>query len=355
MLYINGRFLTQKMAGVNRVAYELCNALYQNNVEFTLIAPKQILIEYNITNFRIIYWGKGKSHFWEQIILPLFFLFKNNYLLINFSGLGSLILKNQFITIHDMSFWRHPEWFSKYYYYYYKFLIPIIAKKALHILTVSEFSRKEIIDCLKVGENKISVIYNGVSHNFINKKTNDFKEIPFEYILAVSSIDPRKNFARLLSAVNLLEANIKLVIIGNSNNVFQNINLELSNRITYLGHVSDEQLKMYYSNAKLFIYPSVYEGFGLPPLEAMAIGCPTVVSDILVFNEIFGNATKYFDPYDANDISRCINQVLKSKEIQEELISKGLKLVNKYSWRNSAQKLVQIIEKLDNEDDHTCI
>lgn len=345
MIYINGRFLSQKIAGVNRVAYELCNALSLLNVEFIIIAPKHISKEYNVSNFNITYWGIGKSHFWEQISLPFYFLFKKKYLLINFSGLGSLLLKNQVLTIHDMSFWRHPEWFSKLYFYYYKFLTPIIAKRALHILTVSEFSRKEIIDCLKVEENKISVVYNAVSQNFINKKLVGFKEKSFEYILAVSSIDPRKNFSRLLSSVNLLEANIKLVIIGNSNNVFQNINLELSSRVTYLGHVSDEQLKIHYSNAKLFVYPSVYEGFGLPPLEAMALGCPTIVSDIDVFHEIFGNATKYFDPYDVNDMALKMDQILNSKSIREQLINDGLIMVNKYSWQQSASIIANLTSK----------
>jgi len=347
MIYINGRFLSQKLTGVNRVAYELCNALFLLKVEFVIIAPRKILIEYDISNFNIIYWGIGKSHFWDQLSLPFFFLLKKKYLLINFSGLGTLLLKKQFLTIHDMSFWRHPEWFSKIYFYYYKALTPIVARRALHILTVSEFSRKEIIDCLKVDESKVSVVYNAVSQQFINKNINIKNESKtVEYILAVSSIDPRKNFLRLLSAVNLLDTKVKLVIIGNSNSVFQNIDLNYSERVNFLGHVSDDQLRMYYSNAKLFVYPSVYEGFGLPPLEAMAMSCPTVVSDIKVFNEVFGDATKYFDPYDVDDIARCINQVLKSKEIQEELISKGLELVNKYSWQNSAQKLVHIIEKI---------
>jgi glycosyltransferase involved in cell wall biosynthesis len=244
-----------------------------------------------------------------------------------------------------MSFWRHPEWFSKLYFYYYKFLTPIIAKKALHILTVSEFSRKEIIECLKIDGNKISVIYNAVSHNFISKKTDDVTYNTYDYILAVSSIDPRKNFSRLLSGVNLLETNIKLVIIGNTNNVFQNINLELSSRVSYLGHVSDEELKFYYSNAKLFVYPSVYEGFGLPPLEAMAMGCPTIVSDIEVFHEVFDTAVEYFNPYDINDIATCIEYVLSSKVIREGLIFKGFKQIEKYCWQMSASKLFAVINK----------
>ena len=346
MIYINGRFLSQKMTGVNRFAYELCNALSLLDIDFKIIAPKHISSEYDISIFKICYWGVGRSHFWEQISLPMYFLFKKRYLLLNFSGLGSLLLKKQFITIHDMSFWRHPEWFSKYYYYYYKFLNPIVAKKSLHILTVSEFSKKEIIECLGVDNSKVSVIYNAVSSDFIQLRNQSVQYKDSKYILAVSSIEPRKNFSRLLSSIDLLDSEIKIIVIGSSNNVFCNVSLENSDRVHFLGRVSDDELRLYYSNAALFVYPSLYEGFGLPPLEAMAMGCPTAVSDIKVFNEVFGNATKYFDPSDVDDIAKCINQVLMSKEIQGDLISKGLELVNKYSWQDSAKKLVHIIEKI---------
>ena len=345
MIYINGRFLSQKMTGVNRFAYELCNALSLLDIDFKIIAPKHISSEYDISIFKICYWGVGRSHFWEQISLPMYFLFKKRYLLLNFSGLGSLLLKKQFITIHDMSFWRHPEWFSKYYYYYYRFLNPIVAKKSLHILTVSEFSKKEIIECLGVDNSKVSVIYNAVSSDFIQLRNQSVQYKDSKYILAVSSIEPRKNFSRLLSSIDLLNSDIKIIVIGSYNNVFGNVSFGNSDRVHFLGRVSDDELRLYYSNATLFVYPSLYEGFGLPPLEAMAMGCPTVVSDIKVFNEVFGDATRCFDPYDVGDIARCIKEVLQSKEIQKELISKGLELVNKYSWQNSAKKLVHIIEK----------
>ncbi len=345
MIYINGRFLTQKITGVNRLAYELCNALYLNKVEFTIIAPKHILSDYNISNFRIILWGIGSSHFWEQFCLPTFFLFKKKYLLFNFSGLGPILIKNQFITIHDMSILRHPEWFSKKYSYYYKIFYPIIVRRALQILTISEFSRKEIVDCLNIEKNKISVIYCGVSNKFTNKEHNVCNSLDYEYVLAVSSIDPRKNFSRLLSAVNLLNSNTKLVIIGNKNKVFQNVGLNLSKRVVFLGHVSDEKLHKYYSNAKLFIFPSVYEGFGLPPLEAMAMGCPTIVSDIEVFHEVFGDATRYFNPYDINDIANCIHSVLNSDSIRTDLINQGYKKAQKFNWEESAHTLMGIANK----------
>ena len=339
-IYINGRFLTQKLTGVNRFAYELCLALSAKGVDFQIIAPKNINKNYDVSKFKMRFWGHGNSHFWEQITLAFYFLFKKNYLLINFSGLGSIFLKKQFITIHDLSFMKNPKWFSKKYYYFYKILTPIVAKKALHILTVSNFSKKEIQKYLNINENKISVIYNAVSEKFNSKTSFSEKK---DYILSVASIEPRKNFDRLLAAAKLLDNNTKLLVVGSTNKVFGNVNLEQNNRAEFLGYVSDNELKKYYSNALLFIYPSIYEGFGLPPLEAMASGCPVVLSDIEVFHEVFGEAAIYFNPYDINDIAQKIDEVLKSKETQEKLISQGYDLVKKYSYENSASIILSQI------------
>ncbi|MDD3944477.1 MAG: glycosyltransferase family 1 protein [Bacteroidales bacterium] len=343
MLYINGRYLSQKLTGVNRFAYEICNALASLNAEFIIIAPKMISKEYDVSKFNIKHWGVGKSHFWEQISLPLFFTFKRKYLLINFTGLGSLLLKKQIITIHDMSFWRHPEWFSKKYYLYYKFFRPLIVKNIFHILTLSEFSRREIIDCLNVPSDNISIVNCAVSSSFINSQIIEGHFENNEFILTVSSIEPRKNLSRLLEAMELLNNDIKLLIIGSSNPVFSELNLKSSEKVFFLGRVSDQQLKWYYSNAKLFIYPSVYEGFGLPPLEAMSMGCPTAVSDIDVFHEVFDDASLFFDPYDITDIANCLNELLNSTIIRKELILKGFNQVSKYNWINSANIILNIV------------
>lgn len=339
-IYINGRFLTQKLTGVNRFAYEICLALAAKGVDFQIIAPKNINKNYDVSKFKMCFAGHGNSHFWEQTILPFYFLFKKKYILINFSGLGSIFLKKQFITIHDLSFLKNPQWFSKKYYYFYKILTPIVAKKALQILTVSHFSKKEIIKYLNINEDKISVIYNAVSEKFNNNPPLSEKK---SYILAVSSIEPRKNFERLLAAAKLLDDNIKLLVVGSTNKVFGNVDLEHNNRVDFLGYVNDDDLKKYYSEALLFVYPSIYEGFGLPPLEAMALGCPVVLSDIEVFHEVFGEAAIYFNPYDIDDIAQKINGVLKSKETQKKLILQGYDLVKKYDYEKSANLILSQI------------
>lgn len=349
MIYINGRFLSQPITGVSRMAFELCKSLSEMGIDFTIVAPNKILEVYDISGFKIDFFGIGTSHFWEQFSLPFYFINKKKYLLINLSGLGPLLLKKQIFTVHDMSYWRHPEWFSKKYYYFYKILQPFLARRALHILTISEFSKKEILDCFKISESKISVIYCAASQNNVEKGGQDESKGHSDYILAVSSIEPRKNFQRLLTAFNQIDTNIKLLIIGESNNTFRQIKLDTSDRVVFLGRVSDEELKSYYSKALLFVYPSVYEGFGLPPLEALVMGCPSVVSDIEVFHEVFGNSVGYFNPYEVDDIAKCINHVINLPEYRKQLIDHSSSVINKYTWKASAISLLKIINQYDDD------
>lgn len=345
MVYVNGRFLTQKITGVNRFAYEMCNELFKMGFEFRVVVNKKhINDEYNIVNFKIIDWGFGISHFWEQLIFPFYFLFKRDFVVVNFSGLGSFFLRNQIVTIHDLSFLHKPEWFSKLYYYYYSFMTPLLASKSIKILTVSEFSKSQIHLKLNQPLDKITVIYNAVSESFYYNK--NFSKIDEDYILLVSSHDPRKNIGNLVKAVELLPLNIKLYVIGDSNPVFNSTKFNNSISVRFLGRVSDLELQNYYKWAKLFVYPSLYEGFGLPPLEAVTMGCSTIVSDIEVFREVFEDAVGYFNPLNTQDIKKCIEKYYLSTDVINNDNVERIK--SKYSWSKSANKFIDLIDKLKN-------
>lgn len=352
-IYINGRFLTQSLTGVNRYAYELCKALNKANVKFVIICPNDLLKEsYDITDFQIIKFGFGFSHFWEQLCLPLFFLFKSNYVLINFSGLGPIFILNKIITIHDLAYLENPSWYSKIYYVIYKLLTPLSAMTSTKVLTVSSFSKNEIVKKIKIDPRKIVVVFNAVSelmriHPSNNRNNRDVEE---QYILAVSSVDPRKNFATLIKCFSLLNnLDLKLYIIGDSNRVFSTNNLGRLNyeKIHFLGRVSDDELKHYYTNALAFIYPSLYEGFGLPPIEAMAMGCPTIVSDISVLHEVCGDASLYVNPLDFREIALKITLLYDDISLRNELINKGYQQFQKYDWNRSAKRIISIIEGND--------
>ena len=352
MIYINGRFLLQTQTGVNRFAYELCKALSKLNVSFALLCPPgRIQPCYDVSDFKIQVCGWGKSHVWEQIALPIYWnTIKGDKLLLNFTGLGPIAVKKKIMTIHDMGLWVTPEWYSKSYVALYKLLTPLSAKTSLKVLTVSNFSKREIVRLLNISPNNIEIVYNAVPSFFNNKVKNENVQdgCSEKYILAVSSIDPRKNFERLVNAFSLLKnEDIKLYIVGGQNRIFNNKqNVDGTDTIKWLGRISDEDLKRYYQNALAFIYPSLYEGFGIPAIEAMALDCPVIASDIPVMHEVCGNAAFYINPYSEKDIAQGIKDVLLNENLREQIQREARKQLMSFSWEKSAKKLLSIIKNL---------
>jgi glycosyltransferase involved in cell wall biosynthesis len=166
-----------------------------------------------------------------------------------------------------------------------------------------------------------------------------------KYILAVSSMDPRKNFVRLVKAFNQIEdKSIKLYIIGMRFKAFNTPDLEelVGENIHLPGYIDDEALQLMYQNALLSIYPSLYEGFGLPPLESMTYGCPVINSDIPALHEVSEDAALYVDPFDVNDITNKINLLVKDGDLRQSLRLKGLDQIKKYSWEKSAEQVYEL-------------
>lgn len=346
-IYINGRFLLSPQTGVERFAYEICKALAAIGVNFTIICPRkgQINEVYNIAPFHIIRFGMGQSHIWEQLVLPLYFINKSSYIIMSFTGLGSIIIPNKIMTIHDLSFLENPKWFSKSYYYYYKVMTPLAVKTSKRIITVSSFSKSEIKRFYPfISSEKISVVPNALSDTFQTSLPQQ-KANKDCYFLAVSSMDPRKNFARLIHAFESMK-DYQLLIVGGKNRVYGNQNNNTNNKnIKFLGRVSDEELINLYANAEAFIYPSLYEGFGIPPLEAMALGCPVLASDIPVLHEVCKEAALYFNPLDEKDIQSCIEAFHHTNDsVKTDLIKKGYNNIKRFSWIESAKEIIKLVQ-----------
>lgn len=333
------------MTGIQRFSYELCKALTDIGTEIIILAPKKIRNEYRL-NCRIIQFGIFSGILWEQVDLPLFLLKHKNPLLLNFGSPGPIFYTNRIVTVHDISFYIHPAWFSKKYYYYYRLVTPVFTRLSKKVITVSEFSKNEIKRLIGIPDDKITVIHNAVSRTLTKRrsKTSLKKE---RYILTVASLDPRKNLVRLVEAYKQagIGKEIKLVLAGRIDPIF---NMDIPEEIlaNSVGYVPDEELASLYENATLFVYPSLYEGFGIPPLEAMSLGCPVILSDIPVFREIFGDAACYVDAYKTMSIRDGILRVLTDETYRDELIRKGLEKASHYNWERSAEKLVGIINLL---------
>ena len=233
-VFVNGRFLTHKISGITRFSIELCKELKKLGCNFVIVIPKWFEYD-NHENHNIVRYGNMKSHFWEQIELLNFLKSKENPILLNLSGLGPLWYKNKIIAIHDLSFYVNSKWFSKTYTIFYSIATPIAARNSIKVLTVSEFSKGEIIKYLSVDADDIIVIYNAVSKKFAAGIENVPKRIiQQKYILAVSSIDPRKNIQRLINVFNNnYIGDYKLVLVGSKEGHF-NINFKNnSDRVIY--------------------------------------------------------------------------------------------------------------------------
>lgn len=342
-IYINGRFLTQNITGVQRYAIEIVKALddYLNNndlnnqYEFEIVAPKNIKQKLELKNIKIKQVGFLKGHLWEQLELPLYV---RNKFLFNFCNCAPLLKKNQIVTIHDAAVCAVPQAYSKAFRYWYKFMYKILTVRLNKIFTVSEFSKKELHKYFNVPLEKIEVTYNGIDH-MKNIKPNEkiFSKFSIEknnYVLAVSSLNPSKNFKLILETAKQMPE-VNFVIAGGSNSkVFKDQGYEITSNIKFIGYVTDEELVALYKYAKCFVYPSIYEGFGIPPLEAIYFDCPVILSNIDVFHEIYRNSNIYVK--DLNELK------IKIKNIDE--IDKLYSIKSKYRWSNNINILLKEIE-----------
>ncbi|MGF7072678.1 glycosyltransferase family 4 protein [Mucilaginibacter sp. R-33] len=346
-IIINSRFLTQKLTGVQRFAIEIAKQLKVMIPGIIFVAPSNIIHQDLAQQLGVIVIGKNKGVIWEQIDLPLYLKKNSSSLLINMCNVAPLFYNNQVITIHDVAFLVNPQWFSKNFVRFYKFLIPKISRKAKLIFTVSDFSKTEIVKYLHVETAKIKVIYNGISEL---PSPTPVKADHGKYILAVGSIDKRKNIQNLVQAFGSIKhRGIRLIIVGDSNPIFNNednAHLDAHPDIIFTGRVNDHELAGLYSKASLFVYPSLYEGFGIPPLEAMAQGCPTLVSDIDSLREVCGDASVYVNPLDVAEISKSIDLLIEDVALCRRLVENGKQNIKRFSWETSARQIVNSITDL---------
>lgn len=348
MLVVNARFLTQSITGVQRYAIEISlelAKLYGNQIVF--VCPRNVIQKDYFDCLNAVVIGKRTGHLWEQIDLPAYLKKNDSPLLLNLCNTAPVLYNNCIVTLHDVAFKVYPKSFSKSFLWFYKLLIPQILRKSKYIVTVSEFSKAEIVKYYKIKSEKITVVYNATSSVF-NQAKRLYEE--GKYILAVSSVSYRKNFLAVLQAFEELTTkmdDVSLYIVGDlSQDSFSKVNVEKyknNEKIKFLGRISDDDLKKYYCGASLFVYPSLYEGFGIPPIEAQMCGCPVLVSNIPVFREMLQDSAMFCDPLSVEDIAEKMRYMLMNENVL--LIDKGYRNAKRYSWHQSALIVEQIINK----------
>jgi len=271
----------------------------------------------------------------------------------NFIPLG-IRAKRTVTTIHDFSFHLHPQWHPRdRVEYFSKNFFPNI-RRSDAIITVSQFIKEQALELLDIAEDRLAVIPNGYDASVFTPSGGRPPDasVPENYVLFVGSIEPRKNLLRLLQAYLALPERVqrehRLLLAGFKgweNREIIGLLEKLKGRVQYLGYVDTETLAALYRGAACFVYPSLYEGFGLPPLEAMACGCPAVVSRVASLPEVCGEAACYVDPVDTESIAEGILKVLENGELREDLISRGLERARLFSWEKSAADTLRVFEE----------
>ncbi|MEI8361085.1 MAG: glycosyltransferase family 1 protein [bacterium] len=281
---------------------------------------------------------------------------------INFYGLSP---KSKLVlTVHDLSFLRYPEFFSfRKNFWHHHLNLKKLLNRAEMIIAISENTKKDIVEIFDINPLKVKVIYSGLNKK--NKpliidagKTVAFKnkyQLASKYLLYLGTVEPRKNIDSLIYAFDQYKRSwpsaLQLVIAGGDGWKFDTIMKAFNNSpnkkdIIFIGYVNEDDKQLLYNLAELFVFPSYYEGFGFPPLEAMACGVPTIASNASSLPEILGDAALYVSPYSVIEIAKAIESVLNSEKLLTSLINQGLDQASKFTWQNTSAQYLEIFKSL---------
>jgi glycosyltransferase involved in cell wall biosynthesis len=299
-----------------------------------------------------------KGHIWEQLSLPRHC---QGRLLFSPGNTGPLTHRRQVVTIHDASTFDCPGAFGGAFGRWYRWLLPRLARRALHVITVSEFSRQRLVKHLGVSEFKISVVHNGVTMRGTPPSEDSLVKVRRRlnlggrFLLFVGSMDPRKNLARLIEAFGRADLpDLTLVVAGGVNRqLFSGSSLDgLGGKIRIVGRVDEECLEALYAMADAFVFPSSYEGFGLPPLEAMARGCPVLCSDSSSLPEVCGlpedrgGACIYFNPNSVGQIAEAMLAFSRTPARKRDaMVDAGRRRAALFTWDRCATETAGVLDR----------
>jgi glycosyltransferase involved in cell wall biosynthesis len=331
ILWINGKFLSAPVTGVQRFARGMCKALHEKGCQLKILVNRDHDREFEYGELVEI--GKQKGVLWEQVELPRYLKRCGNPFLLNFCNVSPLIYSRNFIVIHDLAVFDHPEWFSKRFSFWYRWVIPKLVKKS-QLATVSGFSKTALVNKFNLVSKDILVLPNGVYFDKSNFDENISVESP--YILAVGSHSPRKGLGQLIKAFSKADLpNVNLYIVGSGSHHFSGIEKLNTERIKWVEVINDAKLCSLYRGCKVVVQPSFYEGFGLPILEGLFFKKQVLANDLAVFRELFGNSIKYTNTLDTEVFSKDLTDMYYSDN------KNTIPFPEHLSFDKSASKLLQ--------------
>lgn len=343
MIVVNARFLTQNTTGIQRFATEITRELLTLRSDVVLAAPRSTIDLAGLDPAALQRVGRLTGHAWEQVELPLFAR-RQRALLLGLASTGPVWYRPQVSTHHDITYVRHPESFGRRFRALYGVIVPRVIAHSAHLLTVSSFSRDEIARHFGAAPESFTVVANAADARF----RPDAEAASGRYLLAVSSPNAHKNFARMIEAFQRLSRthpDVELRVVGRQARSFSRQDYDGGTaRVRFLGRVDDDGLAALYRGARAFVFPSLYEGFGIPPLEAQQCGCPVIAARAASMPEVLGDSALFVDPYDVDDIARAMSAVLDDPRVRDRLVAEGRRNAARFSWRASAERVSRVLD-----------
>jgi glycosyltransferase involved in cell wall biosynthesis len=354
---IDTRIIYKSMTAIGRTTYELVKGLSEidkENEYFILYRDNPLGFLEGMSNFNRYYSTISRHSPRVQVEIPLF-QYKKKIDVFHSTHFVKPLWEpcKSVVTIYDLLYLYYPQYFRRQSIAYYNILIPKVVKRANKVITISQSVKNDLVNLLKCPEDKIDVImlafdkkrFNVISDLDLVKRATLKYNIPCKYVLYVGTSKPHKNLERLIKAFSLIvrETEHSLVIGGIKDSQYTTLcqlikELGIEDRIIFTDEIDETDLPLIYNGAELFVFPSFHEGFGLPPLEAMACGVPVLVSNATSLPEVVGDAAIMFNPYDIEEIAQNMKRILNNKNLQGEMRIKGLERCQEFSWRKTAEK-----------------
>jgi glycosyltransferase involved in cell wall biosynthesis len=354
---INGRFLTQRMTGVQRYASEIVAALddilsQQDSLARwprmrLMLTPGAEAIPV-LSKIGICRTSFGSGHFWDQLVLPWY----AGSGVLSLGNFGPMLARNHIVCIHDANTFIQPESYSRSFGSAYRTMLPLMGRRASRVATVSRFSADMLVKYGICRREKIFIAANGHEHalrwDAKRAKIPLLKALNRPYVLLLGSSAKHKNVQVILDQAQPLDqAGIDIVVVGAASSIFSaNVPGCQRPNVHHVGAVGDDDLAALYGGARCLVFPSKTEGFGIPPLEAMARGCPVISSNAASLVEVGGDAVAYVDPDDGGGWRRAIMGLSGNHDLRATMAAQGRKRAALFSWKRSAQLYLDEIRRL---------